>query len=67
MAQRGLPKRVDLPGVNTIEFRKVTAPITFRISRPKGPLLSGSSYFQTVKVCEQSIPRNSLNEVNIGL
>ena len=67
MAKHGLPKRVELPGVNIVEFRKVTAPITFRISRPKGPLLSGSSYFQTVKIREQSILRNSLNEVNIGL
>ena len=45
MAQRGLPKRVELPDANTVEFRKVTAPITFRISRPKGPQLSGGSYF----------------------
>ena len=29
------------------------------ISSPKGPQLSGSRYFCTVKIREQSIPRNS--------
>ena len=51
---------------------KVTAPVTFGISSPKGPQLSGSSYFQVAVTfgqltCEQSIPRNSLNEVNTSL
>ena len=46
---------------------KVMAPVTFGISSPKGPQLSGSRYIRTVKICEQSIPRNSLNEVNTSL
>ena len=47
-------------------------PITFGISSPKGPQLLSSSYFQVavtfgqlIKICEQPIPRNSLNEVKM--
>ena len=30
---------------------KVTAPVTFGISSPKGPQPSGSSYFRAAKIC----------------
>ena len=49
---------------HTVEKEKVTG-----ISSPKEPqLLGGSSrYFWTVKIREQSIPRNSVNDVTLIL
>ena len=62
--------KVLLNYANLLGYRrilKIIAPVTFEISSPKGPQLSGSHFFWTVKIREQSIPRNSLIEVNASL